>query len=134
MEELIQRIVSAVGIEPAVAEKAVGIILNMLQQNGPEDKVKQLIGALPGASDLVAKVAGDSSESASDGLGGMLGSVLGGGGGGIMEAVSQLSSAGVDTAQAKTIGSEVLNFAKEKAGDNIVDEITGSIPGLSALL
>ena len=59
MEELIGRIVSNVGIDEGLAQKAVGMILGFLQQEGPEDKVSSLMGALPGAEDLISAASGD---------------------------------------------------------------------------
>lgn len=52
----------------------------------------------------------------------------------LMEALSKLQSAGLDMEQSRTAGIEVLNYAKEKAGDDAVKKVTDQIPGLSQLL
>jgi len=49
-------------------------------------------------------------------------------------AISKLQAAGLSMAQIKSLGSEVLRYAREKAGDKLVKEAAGSIPGLSAYL
>ena len=51
MEELINRVVQNVGLDPAIAEKAVGLILGFLQKNGPEGAVSSMFENLPGAAD-----------------------------------------------------------------------------------
>ena len=43
MDELVGRLVASIGIDPGVAEKAVGIILAFLLKEGPADKVQALI-------------------------------------------------------------------------------------------
>jgi len=48
--------------------------------------------------------------------------------------MSRLQAAGLSMAQIKSLGSEVLAYAKEKAGDQAVRDAAGSIPGLSAYL
>ena len=84
------------------------------------------LGALAGGASGLAGGLG--------GLGSLVSGALGGGGGAAMETLSALSSAGLSTDQSKSVGLEVLNFAKEKAGDGLVGEITSSIPGLDMLL
>ena len=43
MDELIGRLASKAGIDGAVAEKTVGIVLGFLRNEGPSDKVQALI-------------------------------------------------------------------------------------------
>ena len=47
-------------------------------------------------------------------------------------AVGKLQAAGLGMAEIKAAGSEVLAFAREKAGDDLVRDVAGSIPGLSS--
>src|SRR5215204_818535 len=53
MDELVGRLVANAGVDQAVAEKAVGIILAFLLKEGPPDKVQALISAMPGADAAV---------------------------------------------------------------------------------
>lgn len=126
MEELIGRIVSNVGIDEDLAKTAVGMILNFLQAEGPDDKVGALMDALPGASELISS-AGNGSG------GGLLGAVGGmmGGGGGAMALMGQLTGAGLGMGDVQGVATEVIGFAKEKAGEDTVTEVIGAIPGLS---
>ena len=53
MNELLDRLVANVGVDRAVAEKAVGIILAFLLSEGPADKVQALIDQMPGAEAMM---------------------------------------------------------------------------------
>lgn len=147
MEELIGRITQAVGIDEQTAQTAIGVILGFLNKEGPSDAVGQLMGAIPGAEDLLAS-AGGAAEEASGGLGGALGGLMGGAGGGLgglagavgglvggqsggmMAAASELMGAGLDMGQIQGVTQEVVGFAREKAGDDVVGQIVSQIPGL----
>lgn len=118
MEELIDRITSNVGIDAVTAQKAVGLILAFLQKEGPADKMQQLLAAVPGAQDAISQIE-------SDGIGSGLT------GGGVMGLGSQLMSAGLGMGEISGVAKETIRFAKEKAGDDPIDELVGSIPGLS---
>ena len=69
------------------------------------------------------------------GLKGLMG-VAGGamGGGGLMALGSELLSLGLGMEQIQTLGKEVFAYAREKAGDQVVGEISASIPGLSQFI
>lgn len=115
MDELIGRLVANVGIERNVAEKAVIIILQFLQKEAPEQAPK-LIGALPGAEAAIAAAPPS------------------GGGfemGGVMGAGTKLMGIGLSMGQVQGVTRETLAFAREKAGEEVVGEVVGAIPGLS---
>ena len=59
MNELVSRIATNVGVDPDVAAKAVGAILEFLQSEGPADKVQEMMAAVPGAADLIALAPSD---------------------------------------------------------------------------
>ena len=120
MQDLIDRIGAATGLDPAQAEKALGITFSLLQSEGDEAKVEQLFAKLPGAAEL-AERHGKSAKS------GFLGGLLGG----PMVAIGKLQSAGLNMNQIKQLGQVTLDYAKEKAGSKLVKEAAGSIPGLS---
>lgn len=138
MEELIGRITTALGIDESLASKAIGIILNLLKTAGPDDKVSQLLDAIPGASELLEQVG--SGDGGGGGLGGLMGSLGGmmggsmGGAMGAMSALNELKETGLSTDQIQGLGKEVLGFAKEKAGEDVVGEVISSIPGLDQFI
>lgn len=125
MEELVQRIVAAVGLDQATAEKAIGTVLAFLQKEGPEAEVGQLFAAMPGAAEAAA-------SAASAGGGGIIGGLMGMmGGGGVMGLGQQLMSAGLGMGQIQSLSKELFAFAREKGGEDTVGAIVGAIPGLS---
>jgi len=137
MEELIQRIVTSVGIDEGLAKTAVGIILNMFQNEGDAGAVATLMNAMPGSGDLASAAASAVSDGGSGGgLGGLMGAAASmlGGDSPAMAMVGQLTGAGLSIDQAKGVGSELMDFATEKAGGDVVAQIASSIPGLDQLL
>lgn len=120
MEELIARITSHVGIDAATAQKAVSMILAFLQQEGPADKMQQLLAALPGAEDALSQTQNNS--------------ILSMMGGGVAGLGTQLMAAGLGMSEISGVAKETIRFAKERAGDEPIDELVGSIPGLSQFI
>src|SRR5262249_20456981 len=113
MEDLIARIAAEAGIEPETAEKAVGMILGFLHEEGPQEEVAALFAAIPGAA-----------EAAADGAGG----------GGLMGLAGRLTSLGLGMGQMQAIGRQVFAFAREKAGDEAVGQVAAAIPALGQFL
>ena len=126
MQELISRVAAAAGLDHQRAEKAVGIILSLVRAQGPRDKVDQLFERLPGAAELAARHGSDGAAK-----GGLLGLLGGGLMGAPLAAVGKLQAAGLSMTEIKAVGFEVLAYAKEKAGPDLVRDVAGSIPGLS---
>jgi hypothetical protein len=117
MDELLDRLVANVGVDRTVAEKAVGIIFAFLLKDGPTAKVQALIDQLPGAAAAV--------EAAGNGGSGM---------GGIMGVGTKLMAAGLDMSQMQGVTREIIAYSREKAGEDAVGEIVGSIPGLGQFI
>ena len=126
MQDLITRISSATGLDPAKAEQAIGIMLNLVRTQGNQNKVEELFAKLPGAAELTEKHGGNGGSK-----GGLLGILAGGMMGGPLAAVSKLSAAGLSMDQIKQLGTITLDYAKEKAGADLVKQVAGAIPGLS---
>ena len=126
MEELIERVAQAAGIEAGTARQAVAEILAFLQKEAPADIVAEVMAKLPGAAEL--------SATAGEGSGGLLGALGGMMGGGLMGLAGKLQGLGLGMGEMQTVGREVLGFAREKAGEDAVGQIAGAIPGLSQML
>ena len=129
MEELIARISQAAGIEPAVAQQAVGHILAFLQKEAPPEVVNELLEKIPGAKDLVASTG--AGETGGGGLMGALGGLMGGGSGGIMALAGKLSSLGLGMGEMQSVGKELFAHARETIGEDAVSQIAASVPGLA---
>ena len=115
MDELVAKIVADTGIDPAVARTSVIVILKFLRHEAPTEKVDALIDQLPGAREAMA---------ASDA----------GGTAGIMGIFNDLTAAGLGMAQMQTVGRSFGRYAREKAGDDAINEILASVPGLSQVV
>lgn len=124
MEELIARVTAKTGLDQATAHKAIGLILGYLQKEGPQNEVNQLIAALPGAQDAI-------DQSKAGGTGGGLMGMVGSMGGGVMALGGQLMGIGVSMGQMQPLGKELFAYGREKAGEDVMGPIVGSIPGLS---
>ena len=125
MNELVTQISEKVGIDPALAEKAVGLMLNFLQTEGDSEAVSRMIAAIPGGADLVSGATG--------GGGGLLGGIMSalGAGGGVMARGQQLMSQGLGMGEITSLAKETIATAKQYAGDEVVDQVVASVPGLS---
>ena len=126
MQDLIARVKKATGLSDKKAEEALSIVLSLIKTQGNQKKVGALFAKLPGAEDLASR------DQATGG--GLLGKLGGGLMGGPLVAVTKLQVRGLSMAQIKALGTEILSYAKEKAGDKLVREAAGSIPGLSGYL
>jgi hypothetical protein len=126
MQDLIARVKKATGLSEKKAEEALGIVLLLIKTQGNQKKVEALFAKLPGADDLASRHHATG--------GGLLGKLGGGLMGGPLVAITKLQARGLSMAQIKTLGTEILSYAKEKAGDKLVREAAGSIPGLSGYL
>jgi hypothetical protein len=118
MDELIKALTAKVGIDDAVAEKAVGIILGFLRKEAPPAPVNALIEKIPGAEAAMA---------ASEGGGG-LSSLMGGG---LMALGSKLMGLGLGMGEIQSVARELFKFGREKIGADAMDEIIAGTPGLS---
>jgi hypothetical protein len=118
MDELIGRLAAKAGIDDAVAEKTIGIILGFLRNEGPSDKVQALIDEIPGAEAVIA---------ASDKSGG-LGKLMGGG---LMALGTKLMALGLGISEIQGVARELFRFGRDKIGADRMGEIIAGTPGLS---
>ncbi|MGA2312247.1 MAG: DUF2267 domain-containing protein [Xanthobacteraceae bacterium] len=109
MDELIGRLVADVGDARAAVGTGVGIILDFLVKEGPADKMRLLLAKLPGAARLTQKAASES--------------------GGIMGASVRMMGAGLSMGQGMT--RQFIAYAREKVGEDEVDDIAGASPSLA---
>jgi hypothetical protein len=118
MDELIGRLAVKAGIENAVAEKTIGIILGFLRNEGPSEKVQALIDQIPGAEAAI------SATSNSGGLGRLMC-------GGLMALGTRLMGLGLGIGDIKNIARELFRFGRDKIGADQMGEIISGTPGLS---
>ena len=118
MDELIGQLASKAGIDNAVAEKTVRIMLGFLRSEGPSDKVQALIDRILGAEAAIA----------ASNQGGGLARLMGGG---IMAAGTRLMSLGLGVAEIQNVARELFRFGRDKVGADQMGEIIAGTPGLS---
>ena len=124
MEELLARITQQTGLDQATARKAIAIILAYLKKEGPPNEVNRLLAAMPGAEDVIA-------DAVNVGGGGGITGMMTFMGGSVMPLGAQLMAAGVSMGQMQPLGRELFAYGREKAGEDVMGTIVGSIPGLS---
>lgn len=112
MENLIEQITNSLDSDDQQAKDAISIILNFLKTSGPADQVNKVFDSLPGATDMANNYDGN-------------------GDGSLMGVYNELTALGLGMPEVQALAKIVLNYLKEKADENLVDEIISSIPGLS---
>ena len=117
MDELIARLATKAGVDDAVAEKTIGIVLSFLRSEGPSDKVQALIDQIPGAQ---AAIATSNNSSLSKLMGG-----------GLMAAGTMLIGLGLGMSEIQNVARELFKFGRDKIGANQMGEIIAGTPGLS---
>ena len=114
MDDLIARIAANEDVDPAVARKAVAIIISFLSREGPPDQVKVLFDKLPGARELAQEAAGGSS--------------------GIMGAFNDLTRAGLGFGSVQRVTREFVAYARGQVGNREVNDVINAIPGLGQFI
>jgi hypothetical protein len=117
MDELIARLAAKAGIDDAVAEKTVGIVLSFLRSAGPSDKVQALIDQIPGAEAAIA-------SSNDGGIARLMG-------GSLMVVGTKLMSLGLGINEIQSVAGELFKFGRDKIGADTMGEIIAGTPGLS---
>jgi hypothetical protein len=117
MDELIARLASKAGVDSAVAEKTIGIVLGFLRNEGPADKVQALIDQIPGAEAAIAANSGS-------GFSRLMG-------GGLMAVGTRLMALGLGMNEIQGVARELFRFGRDKIGADQMGEIIEGTPGLS---
>jgi hypothetical protein len=117
MNELVEQLAARAGIDRAVAEKTIGIILGFLRNEGPSDKVQALIDKIPGAESALE------ASSKAAGLSGLMG-------GGLMALGSRLMGLGLGMGEIQNIARELFKFGRDRIGADQMGEIIAGTPGL----
>ncbi len=123
MNELVKQVADSVGIDPDLAAKAIGMMLGFLSREADAGAVDTMIAAIPGASDLVAEHG--------EGGGGLLGGLMGGG---VMGLGQQLMGAGLGMGEITGLAKQTMQVARQYAGDDVVEQVVASVPGLSQFI
>jgi hypothetical protein len=118
MDELIARLAAKAGIDDAIAEKTIGIVLSFLRSEGPSDKVQALIDQIPGAEAAIT------ASNDNSGVAKLMG-------GGLMAVGTKLIGLGLGTSEIQNVARELFRFGRDKIGADQMGEIIAGTPGLS---
>ena len=118
MDELIGRLAAKAGIDSAVAEETIGVILGFLRNEGPADKVQILIDRIPGAEAVIAASSN----------GNRLSRLMGGG---LMALGTKLMGLGLGMGEIQNVARELFRFGRDKIGAEHMGEIIAGTPGLN---
>lgn len=118
MDELIGLLAAKAGIDSAVAEKTIGIMLGFLRNEGPSQQVQALIDGIPGAEAAIA----------ASRTGGGLSRLMGGG---LMAVGSRLMGLGLGITDIQAVARELFRFGRDKIGADQMSAIVAGTPGLS---
>jgi hypothetical protein len=113
MQELVARIMTVIESDENTAHHAVALILGFLKAEGDEELIAHVFRSMPEAYAVA-----ESSHYEPGILGGIMG--LG----------SQLAGLGIHIKDLPLLACETLAFAREKAGDDAIDDVISAIPGL----
>ena len=118
MDDLVDELVAKAGIDDAVAEKTLGIMLDFLRSEGPPETVQALINGIPGAEAAIA--------AARDGSG--LSRLMGAG---LMAVGTRLMGLGLSMTDIQKSARELFAFGRDKIGADRMGVIIAGTPGLS---
>ena len=122
MEELIDRLQSKVGVSRDAAARAVEVVIEFLSREAPAETMAQLNAAIPGLSELAGPLPADTTV--------LAGTRHFGGMARLMVVADKMMAAGLTMQQVQEAAREVIDYARETAGADVVDRIVASIPGL----
>jgi hypothetical protein len=133
MQEFIQSAVSQLGINEDQAKSATGGLLNFLKNQGGGNEAQSLIAKLPGAKDVIQSTGSSSESSGTLSGGGMMGgltSAMGQSGG----ALAALQGSGLNASQAGPFVKMLVDYARQKAGPEIVERVIDKVPAIKAMI
>ena len=138
MNDFIESVTNQLGLDESTAKGATGSVLGFLK-SGLGDQFSEIASKLPGADELISQA--PEATSSSGGGGGLLGSItkvassmLGGNSGEGMELMGSLSQLGLSTEQGGSFISMLIDYIKDKVGEQAVAMITEKLPILKSVL
>ena len=141
MQEFITRAAAALGISDTIARQATGALLDLVSKTASAPDMQQLIAKLPGAADLLKAIQPPPPEPPpSGGMFGALGNMVSsassalGSLGGPGQLLDFISKSGLNPQQGGQFANMFLDFARQQAGNDLVDKIASTIPGAKSFL
>jgi len=126
------------GVSESSASSTTGGLLDLIKNQVADADGQEFVAKIPGAASLMAQApqAAEASEGGGlmGGLMGKAGNMLGGNVGSALGVMGLFKQSGLNGDQAGSFVSMFFNFAKSKAGNDLVGKVLGQIPELKKLL
>jgi hypothetical protein len=122
MKELIDMLTQNLGVNAAQAEGGAGVLFKAAKDKLGGAEFDQLLGGVPGLSDLLKKAP----ASGGGGLGGLLGGLagaVGGNAGLIATVIGGFGKLGLTADHAKKFVPVILSFLRSKVGPDVVSKL-----------
>lgn len=132
MLDFVELVSKQLGIGTDTATSATSGILNLLKGQDSGSAGDNLLAAIPGAQDFLSKSSGGGGG-ALGGLMGGLGSMMGGSGGAV-GALASLAAGGLNTNKIGPFVSMFVDYAKQKAGPELVEQFLKAMPSIGQML
>ena len=136
MDELIQLLTSRLGIDSSVAKGAIGKVMAMVKEKSGDDLFAKISDAIPGLGEAAEQGAADDGGGGGGMLGklaGMASGAIGGSAGDGLELGKSLQGEGLSMDQFGGFASTVIEFLKDKVGDDLLNQILEQVPMLKSL-
>lgn len=122
MRDLIARLQQRQGISEDAARRAIEVVVDFIAHEAPAGTMDQLEVAIPGIKALAATLPEcGAAPAGSSHFGGMAR---------LMVAADRMMAAGLTMPQAQTATREIIAYARERAGPDLVDRVVAAVPGL----
>ncbi len=122
MQDLVDHISAATGLEPETARKAIGIVLDFVQKNVPPETSAAVIDPLPGARAAAAAAAEDEAEGGGSATPGLMG------------LADRLMAEGIGMGSLQSFGRALFEGLRRSVGDGPVNGVAEAIPELQQVM
>ena len=139
MEDFIRQAAEKLNVSEDSTRSATGSLLDIIKDNSESKDFQELLGKVPGASNLVGQPAEQAAAGSSGGglfgsISKAAGSLLGGKAGSAMDVITSLSNSGLNGEKGTGFITQFVGYLKEKAGGDLLNRVLGKIPQLKSLL
>ncbi|MCA9036557.1 MAG: DUF2780 domain-containing protein [Planctomycetaceae bacterium] len=135
MDEFIKLVTEQLGINATEGRSATGGVLNFIREQVGDALFHQISQQLPGAQSLASSAQATSDETGGGLLGSITsvaGSLLGGKVGSLATIASILSKSGIGLENSSKFISMLMNFLRDKLGDDTFSALAAKLPELAA--
>ena len=122
MQDLIARLQQKVGLSEEAARQAVMVVVEFIANEAPDEDMDALEAAIPGVKALAATLPQDVTVPA--------GTRHFGGMARLMMVADRMMAAGMTMPQVLDATREIVAYARERAGAELVERIVVAVPGL----